>query len=385
MRIRDRVSWTETSLANAGVTIIHGFAELQDTHTVNITSTDPGTPSPATKAAGPRDVASAPGDGGRHETPTTMTGRVIVLANGSEPLFFPDVRPDGRRIIAPRHTQHLSELPESMIMVGGGVTGVEYATAFARMGTRVTLLSATPLLPRSDREYVKRLEDHMRQLGVDVHVGVTVDHVAPGDNEVHVRDGAGAFRSASYAFIATGRTADLTFLSETAPQIGRTPDGRFLSVDASGRTDVPGIYACGDITGPPLTANKAMHQARAVAASILSLGEPGPVPALIEAVYTQPQLAQVGPVLDLAADPSLHLYRRPFGDLLLSLVHGDADSGELKVWIDQGGMIRGAAAFGEAAAEVLSPIQLAMTWNIPYDRLQEVPFAHPTMSEVVTL
>lgn len=370
--VSDRIAWTRSALSEAGVTVISGHAMVTGPTSVTVQSTE------ATSA--------------NAET-QDLTAEALVIAAGSEPIFFPGVKPDGSRIIAPRHTQHLSELPGSLVMVGGGVTGVEYSSVFARMGTSVTMLSYDPLLPRSDREYVGRLQDALRTLGIEIETGVAVEQVENTGNGVRVTRRGGGTVEADYAFIATGRAGDLTFFGDGAPELARTPDERFVAVDALGRTSEPGVFACGDITGAPLTANKAVLQGRRVAEAIISGGshasrsseqwQRSAAEWVIEAVYTEPQLAQIGPVLELAERSDVTVVRKSYGSSMLSQVHGSA-GGEVKIWTDTSGVILGASAFGEAASELLAPVQVAMQNGNTLGQLESVPFAYPSIAEIVT-
>ena len=359
--IGERVAWTRSALEQSGVTVISGNALLTGSNSVSVTDSD--------------------------GTATTLEAERIVLANGSEPIFFPGVKPDGERMIAPRHTQKLTEIPEKLIMVGGGVTGVEYSSVFARLGSNVHMLSYDELLPRSDREYTAQLADTLRGMGVTIETGVAVDAVENTGDGVTVHTKNGATHSADSAFIATGRAGDLSFFGAGAPELATDKSGRFLAVDTDGRTSVESIFACGDVTGPPLTANKAVYQARRAVQAILSAGTSpqSPVAGLIEAVYTTPQLAGVGPVLELAQRSDLVLHRKSYAISMLSHVHNkSAHPGEVKIWTDQNGTVLGAAAIGEQAAEILAPIQVTMQYGGTLEQLSAVPFAYPSFSEVVT-
>jgi pyruvate/2-oxoglutarate dehydrogenase complex dihydrolipoamide dehydrogenase (E3) component len=374
--IGSRVDWTATALSDAGVTVIRGHATITGSNSVT--------------------VAPLPGDGtappALENAPQEISAGWIVVATGSEPVFFPGVRPDGDRIIAPRHTQHLRKLPSSLVMIGGGPTGVEYASVFARLGTEVALLSYDPLLSPFDREYVARLTAELEPLGITFESGVAVESVENTGDGVSVVRRDGTTHTAEFAFVATGRAGDLTFLSDGGPDLETTPDGRFIATGPDGRTTVPSILACGDVAGPTLTANNALFSARRVVATILG-GEPeaaaGPA-MMIEAVYTTPQLAQVGPVRELATrekDGTL-LVRKSFGASMLSHAHGHGAAGthgEVKLWTDPAGGILGAAAIGENAADLLAPVQMAIRHGITLEELQRDPFAYPGVAEVVTL
>lgn len=358
--VEERVGWSTETLTAMGVEVVIGEGTLMGTRSVEVA------------------LGLEPGEGAERRT---IEAESIVIATGSEPIFFPGVKPDAKRLIAPRHAKTLTELPGRLVMIGGGVTGVEYASAFARMGTEVTMISYDPLLPRSDREYVGRLKNYLESLGIAIHTGVAVESAVNNGDDVTVTTTDGRVFGADYAFIATGRAGDLTFLGEGSPQL--TNDGRAVAVDAFGRTNVEGIYACGDVTGAPLSANKAVLQARKVVAAITGREWPAGKEHLIEAIYTDPQLAQVGPVLDLADRSDLSVVRKSYAYSMLGLVH-DSSGGEVKFWVDADGAILGAAAFGEGAAEILAPVQLAITTGTTLDRLSAVPFAYPTLSEVVT-
>jgi pyruvate/2-oxoglutarate dehydrogenase complex dihydrolipoamide dehydrogenase (E3) component len=127
--------------------------------------------------------------------------------------------------------------------------------------------------------------------------------------------------------------------------------------------------------------------ARRIVSAIAGEADGSNMPSLLEAVYTDPQVVHVGPVSELANGSSngAREIRRAYNETLLGRIHG-ADSALLKVWVDEdSGLIRGAVAFGENAVEVLAPVQLAMEHGIGWERLRSTPFAHPALSEVLSL
>ncbi len=316
----------------------------------------------------------------------TVTGRSVVVASGSEPRFFPNVRPDGERIIAPRHTQSLHRVPASIVMVGGGVTGVEYASAFRKMGSDVHLITDIDrLLPRTDPELAHRLQRRLEELGVTFTFGSTVERVESDGRTVRTVAADGAVYESEFGFIATGRQPD-TALLDGAEEHPDVDAGGWIVTDEVGRTSLPGVYAAGDVVGPPLTANNAHLFSRRIVASVGG-DAPGDAPAIIEAVYTEPQLAHVGPVAELASDngSDVKLITRELSETLSGRIHGDS-GGVLRIWVDGNtGAIRGAGAFGPHAVELLAPVQLAMEHSIPFERLRATPFAHPAAAEVLTL
>lgn len=363
--IQQRVAWTRSSMEAAGVEIVSGHAVISDPHTIVVSVEE--------------------------SEPISIEASYIVVAAGSEPIFFPGVKPDADRLIAPRHTQKLTEIPNKLVMIGGGVTGIEYASVFARLGSTVQILSYDEVLPRSDREYTRRLTDHLESLGVSIRTGIAVERAENTGTGVVVTTRDGSEYTGDVGFIATGRAGDLTFLNGESPALATDESGRFLRVDATGKTSIESIYACGDITGPPLTANTAVHQARRAVDAILANGtssnraaDTGNTEHLIEAVYTEPQLAGIGPIHELATRNDVTLHRRSYTSSMLSHVHGAAGDGEVKIWTDADDRILGAAAYGENAAEILAPVQVAMRYKGRLDELTTVPFAYPSITEVLT-
>lgn len=357
--VSERSAETAEMLAREGVGVIVGTAKLRDANTLIV-------------------------DGEK-----TVTARYLVLAGGSEPLFEEKVRPSGNRVIAPRHTKMLEEIPPTLVMVGGGITGVEYASAFARLGSKVTLLARRTVLPAWDREYVERLEGYLGALGIEIRNEAPAVEVVEDADGVTVKTDDGHLYSSDYAFIATGRSADLESIEESPGALeglGLATSNGFLTVEATGSTSVAGVFACGDITGPPLVANKALLEARRVAFAITEgrVGvAPGPAP-LIEAVFTEPQLAQLGPVSAATEDPDLRLERRSYRRLMLAHIHREVPPGEVKVWLTRDDRVLAAAALGENAADVLAPIQLATRHSLRWTEVTDLPFAYPTLTEVLT-
>ncbi len=314
----------------------------------------------------------------------------ILIATGSEPRFTSTVKPDGERIIAPRHTQVMQKLPERIVFSGGGVTSTEYAAAFARLGSKATIVTKTrALLPRAEAEVSERLAEYLQsQLGVTIVRGSPVREVKRDGDLVQTRTERGEVFESEYAFIATGRIADTEFLGNGG-SLETKPDGS-IAVNEYGRTSEPSIYAAGDATGAPLIANKARWEARIAVRAIAGAAIPEAMlrHEYIEAVYTAPQIAQIGPVRELPsdqADNEVAVVRRPFNAALLARID-HADDGLLKVWVQRSsGRILGAAAFAPHAAELMAPIQLAMQHGIAFEDLSSAPFAHPTLSELLSL
>lgn len=312
-----------------------------------------------------------------------LDSRYIVVATGSEPVFSPDVKPLPPRIFAPRHAATLPELPQSLLVAGGGVTGVEYGYAFAALGIPVTILhNSTQLLPRLDGRIAAILEDFLqKRLHIQVYKRDAVKAVHLIENAVEAETNAGLRYKTDYAFLATGRAADLSFYDPNAIPFVLTPE-KALAVDEFGQTSQPGIYAVGDVTGAPMLANRATMQARVAVKHLLNDGTALLRPkSFIEMAYTYPPVGQIG---DMHRAEDAFFVEKHYSSLLKAHLEGET-SGLLRIKVDdQTGLIRGAAAFGQQAAELLGIIQLAMHQGISYHKLRAMPMAHPSYSELLT-
>lgn len=370
----------ERSLHEAGVTVVRAAAAFGDARTLLL-----------------HDVGGADGAGEAH----ALRFDAAVVATGSVPVFPPALAPDGAKVIAPRAVPHLTELPESMLVVGGGVTGAEFTHAFSALGVRVTwLVDEYGVLPGFDRALAHRVAAALEGRGVELVAGSAVRTLdRDGDGvTAHLADGRSA--RAARAFVAVGRRADLDRLQPERAGIelrGAAPF-RAIAVDAYARTSVPHVFAAGDATGAPLTATKALAEAW-TAGRLAGGGDAPPLdPASwIHAVYTQPQAAQVGltperagadgravivRVVPAAASLRHHLLAHPDADGAATSAAG-RDGPMLQLVLDaRSRVVVGACAVGADAAEQLASVALAIRLRATDEQLAPVVGAYPTLSEL---
>ncbi len=344
-------------LEQAGVQVLQGKGYLTGPHEVDVV----------------REGASS----------VTVHGKFILVATGSGPSFFPELKPNKDHIIAPKLSPALPKLPESLIMAGGGVTGSEYAWAFAALGTRVTILHGTMhLLPRVDAEVAEVFEQWLAEhFGIEIHKNSGVVSMKQEGERVRARTFDGDEYEAEYGFIAIGRKADLGFYEPGNLSLQISSEGHLL-VNQFCQTSVPHIYAAGDVTGVPMMANRAQMQARVAVAHMAegdaSILRQKPV---VEAVYTGLPVAQVG---DMRPEPGADFVVKRYDSLLKAHVLGEIE-GLLKVKIDgRTGLIRGASAFGPHAVDLISVFQVAIHHDVPWRRLGEVPMPHPSIPELIS-
>lgn len=330
---------------------------------------------------------------------TSLAGRALVLATGSEPRALPGVPFDGERVLSSDHVLTLDRVPERTVIVGGGAIGCEFASYLSDVGSEVTVLEALPsILPGVDEQVSAVVARSFRRRGVTVHSGVTVEAVEPDDTGVRVRyrpppaPAAGAATAVVADPVTV--TADVVVVS-----IGRRPrsegiglaeagiacDERgHVTVDAHRRTSVPGVYALGDLVPGPALAHVAF--AEAIVAVRTILGEPA-VPVDEDRVpwciYSHPEVAFAGLTEHEARrrghDVVTSTHR--FGGNSRALILGQPD-GVVKLVAERDGPLLGVHIAGPWATELLAEGYLAVNWEATPAEIGGLIHPHPTLSEV---
>ncbi len=314
----------------------------------------------------------------------SLSANHIILATGSGPRFTPELKPNKDHIIAPRLSPGLPKIPDSLVVAGGGVTGSEYAYAFAALGAQVTILqNGEQLLPRVDADISKAFEEHLQKhYKLQIFKGDAVQSMQQNGEKVVTTTASGKQYESEYGFIAIGRKTDMSFAEELNTPLATDASGA-VRTDEYGRTNLEGVYAIGDLTGAPMMANRATQQARIAVHHIKEGRHSKVLPAhYIEAAYTHPPVGQIG---DMTPTEDTDLIVHSYEQLLKAHLLRETE-GLLKLKIDKRtGLIRGAAAFGAHAIDVLAVVQVAMNHDIKYTALRQIPLAHPTVSEILTL
>jgi pyruvate/2-oxoglutarate dehydrogenase complex dihydrolipoamide dehydrogenase (E3) component len=310
--------------------------------------------------------------------------RAIVVNTGTEPMIPPIPGLADVPYWTNREAIAAAEVPESLIVIGGGAIGAELAQAFARFGSRVTVLEAAPgLLPPEEPEAGKLLGDVLREEGIDVHVGARIGNVRHSAGTFTV-DLGGSTLSASRLLVATGRTTGLESLGVAA--LGLDPVARFLDPDEH-MLIADGVYAIGDITGKGAFTHMSMYQAAIATAHILGRD---PAPAEYHAVprvtFTDPEIGSVGITEAQARGNGLSV-RVGFTDLSTSArgwIHKAGNQGFIKLVEDSDrGVLVGATSAGPAGGEVLSALTLAVHAGIPVSTLRRMIYAYPTFHRAI--
>jgi pyruvate/2-oxoglutarate dehydrogenase complex dihydrolipoamide dehydrogenase (E3) component len=346
---------TEAELIDAGVQVVYGMASF----------------------VSPEEVVVKDGE---NNVSASYSGAPIIIATGSVPFFPPGLKPDGRRVIAPRLLSKLSKLSSSMLVVGAGATGCEAAYLFNALGVDVTwIVDQYGILPLFQEQAGEALGDALSEQGVSIVAGQMVETLERGEDSVKAVLMDGERIEAEMAFVAVGRRPDWSALDLAAAGLEPDAGGR-IAVDAYGRSVNPLVYFAGDSDGGIMTANKAHAQGRIAARSIAGLDvDPFMTKTLVQPVYTSPQVAQVG---DMDAAEGLSFTRVHFKETLKSYLLQEGDGFLDLAYREADGRVLGAVAVGAHAADILSPVAAAIKLEGNIEDMAALFAGYPSLSEL---
>jgi dihydrolipoamide dehydrogenase len=359
-----------TRVEGEGVRLIAGTAQF---------STDT---SPATPAAPHRITATLAG-GEREELPAD----VVLVATGATPRVLPDAVPDGERILTWRQIYDLDRLPEHLIVVGSGVTGAEFVSAYTELGTKVTLVSSRDrVLPSEDADAAAVLEDVFAERGVTILPRTRAESVRRDGDGVVVTLADGSEVTGSHALMTVGSVPNTGELG--LDRAGITLDkGGFVVVDRVSRTNAPGVYAAGDCTGLLMLASVAAMQGRIAMWHALGEGVmPIKLKTVAAAVFTRPEVATVG--ISQAAIDSGEVPARtvmlPLGTNPRAKMQG-LRKGFVKLFCRPAtGVVIGGVVVAPVASELILPIAMAVQNNLTVDDLATTFSVYPSQSGSIT-
>ena len=311
-------------------------------------------------------------------------GTDVILATGSYSRSLPGLEIGGR-ILTSEQALALDVIPERVLILGGGVIGVEFASVWRSFGAEVTIVEALPhLVPNEDIAMSKGLERAFRRRGIQYSLGVRFQSATQDDSSVTVTLEDGTEFTADYLLVAVGRgpaTADLGF-----EEAGVRLDRGFVTVDGDLRTDVPGVWAVGDIVPGLQLAHRGFQQGIAVAERIAGL-YPVNVPdvQIPKVTYSSPEVASVGLTEEAAvaahgAD-AVHSYEYNLAGNGKSEIIGTG--GLVKVVRLKDGPVLGVHLLGDRVGELITEGQLAVAWEAHPEDIAPLIHAHPTQSEAL--
>lgn len=319
---------------------------------------------------------------------TAWQGKSVIIATGSVPVQLPFLPFDEKRVLSNVGALQIPEVPKHLIVVGGGVIGLELGSVWRRLGARVTVVEYAPtILPGNDDDLVKEADKILRKQGLEIHTGtkVTGADVRADGVTIHVeKDGAASSIDADYVLVSVGRKPSLSGVDAAALGLTLGQRGE-IAVNDQQRTNLPGVYAIGDVTGGKLLAHKAEEEG-VVAAEVIA-GKPVHMHQHIMPgiVYTWPEVATVG-LTEQEVKASGRAYRVgkfPFSANGRARTMGETQ-GFVKFVVDKDtDEILGAHMIGPNAADLLSEVVLAMEYRGSAEDIGITVHSHPTLSETV--
>lgn len=345
----------EQLLSAPGITLVKGQAAFTDEHTVTI------------------------GD-------TTVEADNIIIATGSESRMPPITGIDNPRVITSTEALQLQSLPETMVIVGAGVIGMEFASILARFGSKVTVIEyLKECLPMFDKDIAKRLRKAIEKQGVTFFMDSAVSEITDGE-VIFKSNKTGAETRLPCAgapvLIATGRKPSVEGLNLEAAVVDY--DAKGIKTDDCLRTSQPHIYAIGDVTGKQMLAHAATAMGFRAVNTILGKSDKIRLDIMPSAVFTYPEAATVGLSEDACKQlgkpcKCLKGYYRANGKALAIA----EPEGMVKITADTDGTILGCTAYGAHSADMVQEIAALMNCDATTDDLASIIHIHPTLSEIL--
>lgn len=310
----------------------------------------------------------------------------IVLATGSDPIIPPV---DGLKDVdywTNRDATGVKEVPESIVVLGGGPVGVELAQALRRFGAQVAIVEGNRLLGREGRGAGDAIGQQLKAEGIELHLGVHAQQVTQDDGKVIVRLDDGATVSAEKILVATGRRPRVKDLGLEA--LGLDVGSGHVEVDGQLATSAENVWAIGDVTGVALFTHVGKYQARVAAGAILGKGSRADYRALPRVTFSDPQVAGAGMTEDQAEEKGIELAvgRAEIGGVARTSTYTrdyDKLPGFLTLLADRGRRVLvGAYAVGPEAGEWLQQATLAIRAEVPVDVIRDVIQPFPSFSEI---
>ena len=362
--IKNRLSDDVTSLLESqGVTIIRGTARLTGTHSVHVDAHD--------------------------GTTQELVADDILVCTGTRPRIPEWAHPDGERILTTRDCYPPRVFPESVTVIGSGVTGVEFVHMFSSFGAKVTLVvSRQQVLPGKDPEVAAVLEDDFLARGVRLFKGARAIGIERTETGVRVVCDDGRVSETTHAVLAIGSIPNTEGLG--LESVGVVTDGGYIPINRHCQSNIENIYAAGDVSGKLPLSSVASMQGRKVAEQVVG-GPKGPHRHLdydkaSSAIFTEPEIADVGlaEAEAFAHGRKIRVTKVPFSSTAKALINNDS-RGFVKIISDPAtGVVLGGSIVGRHAAELISVIALAVTANLKVTDLADSLLVHPALAEALS-
>jgi dihydrolipoamide dehydrogenase len=359
------------------VDVIWGEADLTAPGQVNVTATRKSAAQPAHPV--PKGVLG----------PGTYAAKHIIIATGARPRVLPGIEPDGRLIWTYFEAMVPPKMPKSLIVMGSGAIGIEFASFYQTMGCKVTVVEVLPqILPAEDAEIATLAQKRFEKQGMRILTGAKVTRVEKGYDSLTAIVDLGAGRTESIMserlISAVGVTGNVEGLG--LERLGIRIERGCIITDGLGRTSMPGVYAIGDVAGPPMLAHKAEHEGVICVEAIKGLHPHALDKARIPGcTYCMPQVASVGLTEARAREGGrdVRVGRFPFRANGKAIALGEPDGLVKTIFDGKTGQLLGAHMIGAEVTELIQGYVIAMQLETTEEDLMHTVFPHPTLSEMM--
>ena len=313
----------------------------------------------------------------------TVAATQIIIATGARPKVLPGLDPDGRTVFTYRQALELRRLPASCVIVGGGAIGAEFADVYSTYGVRVTVVEALDrILPQEDAEVSREVNRQFQRRGIEIRAGAMIQRAERAAEGMRLHLESGEVLEAEMVLTATGVRANIEEIG--LEELGVQLREGAIAVDPHQRTNVPGVYAIGDVTGPPLLAHAASAEG-VIAVETAADREVAPldVDLVPRCTYCQPQVASLGLTEEQAKARGLQVRvgKFPFTASGKAIAMGETGGFVKTVFEAATGRLIGTHAVGPEVTELLPEMVMAAWSGVRPDQFEALVHAHPTLSE----
>ncbi|MCG5052118.1 MAG: dihydrolipoyl dehydrogenase [Myxococcales bacterium] len=317
----------------------------------------------------------------------TIEARNIIIATGSRPVEIPGFKFDGNRVVDSTGALAFAEVPNRLVVIGGGYIGMEIGTLYAKLGSQVTVVEALPrLLPGTDPELAQVVTKRLKKLNIEAVTGAKAKGWEErGDHALVTLETADGERQlqADKILVAVGRRPNTEYLG--LEDVGVKIERGFVPVNQRQETNVPGIYAIGDVAGQPMLAHKASKEAEVAAEVIAGKNAAMDARVIPAVIFTDPEVASAGITAEEAEQRGrkVRTGKFPFAALGRAIANADTD-GFVKVVIDADtSEVLGIHVVGGGASDLIGEAALAIEMGALADDLGLTIHAHPTLPEAL--
>jgi dihydrolipoamide dehydrogenase len=319
----------------------------------------------------------------------TYKAKHIIVATGARPRILPGIEPDGKNIWTYFEALVPQDMPKSVLVMGSGAIGIEFASFYASMGAEVTVVELLPqIMPVEDKEISAHARKRFEKRGIKILTEAKVAKVENGSDgvkaHIELKDGRKETIEAEKLISAVGVQANVENIG--LEDVGVKTDRGFIVTDGYCKTNIDGVYAIGDVAGPPMLAHKAEHEGVLCVEKIAGMDihpmEKNQIPGC---TYCEPQVASVGLTEDAAKKTGreIRVGRFPFVGNGKAIALGEPDGLVKTIFDAKTGELLGAHMVGAEVTELIQGFVVAMNLETTEEELMHTIFPHPTLSEMM--